>query len=150
MNTTLEISPTLELVRIAIDGRPRWAARTAAGGALLDLDLDSLLQMPLAQARATIDAVSMTDPIDGALLAPVDSQEVWGAGVTYERSREGRKEESSQGAVYDQVYAARRPEVFFKSVAARVVGDGDRDRDPGRLTVERPGARARPGAQLGR
>ena len=58
------------------------------------------------------------------MLAPVDEQEVWAAGVTYERSRDERMAESSEASVYDRVYAAERPEVFFKSTAARVVGPG--------------------------
>jgi 2-dehydro-3-deoxy-D-arabinonate dehydratase len=49
---------------------------------------------------------------------------VWGAGVTYERSRDGRIEESTEGGVYDRIYVARRPEVFFKATASRVVGPG--------------------------
>ena len=49
---------------------------------------------------------------------------MWGAGVTYERSRAGRIEESTEGGVYDRIYVARRPEVFFKATAQRVVGDG--------------------------
>jgi 2-dehydro-3-deoxy-D-arabinonate dehydratase len=44
--------------------------------------------------------------------------------VTYERSRDGRIEESTEGDVYERVYRAQRPEVFFKSTAHRVVGDG--------------------------
>jgi 2-dehydro-3-deoxy-D-arabinonate dehydratase len=49
--------------------------------------------------------------------------EVWACGVTYTRSREARMEESEQSAdVYDRVYDAVRPEVFFKSVAWRTVG----------------------------
>src|SRR3954447_23703292 len=48
------------------------------------------------------------------LRAPVDTQEVWAAGVTYERSRAARMEESTQQDVYDRVYSAERPEVFFK------------------------------------
>lgn len=57
------------------------------------------------------------------LLAPIDSQEVWGAGVTYERSKIARQEESESGGdFYDQVYAADRPELFFKATPSRVVG----------------------------
>jgi 2-dehydro-3-deoxy-D-arabinonate dehydratase len=61
------------------------------------------------------------------LLAPVGSQEVWAAGVTYYRSREARMEESKQaggGSFYDRVYAAERPELFFKAQAQKVVGHG--------------------------
>jgi 2-dehydro-3-deoxy-D-arabinonate dehydratase len=57
------------------------------------------------------------------LLAPIDAQEVWAAGVTYTRSREARMEESQASAdVYARVYDAARPELFFKATAARVAG----------------------------
>jgi 2-dehydro-3-deoxy-D-arabinonate dehydratase len=60
------------------------------------------------------------------LLAPIDGRtEVWAAGVTYERSRTARMAESEQSAdIYDRVYAAERPEIFFKSAAWRVSGPG--------------------------
>ena len=52
--------------------------------------------------------------------------EVWAAGVTYERSRAARMAESEQSAdIYDRVYAAERPELFFKSAAWRVSGPGE-------------------------
>jgi 2-dehydro-3-deoxy-D-arabinonate dehydratase len=59
--------------------------------------------------------------------APIGTQEVWAAGVTYLRSREARMEESqkSGGAdFYDKVYVAERPELFFKALAHRVSGPG--------------------------
>jgi 2-dehydro-3-deoxy-D-arabinonate dehydratase len=60
-----------------------------------------------------------------ALFAPIDAQEVWGAGVTYERSKVARQEESdSGGSFYDLVYRAERPELFFKATPSRVVGPG--------------------------
>jgi 2-dehydro-3-deoxy-D-arabinonate dehydratase len=62
------------------------------------------------------------------ILAPIGSQEVWAAGVTYLRSRNARMEESkdSGGAdFYDKVYAAERPELFFKSLAHRVAAHGE-------------------------
>ena len=50
------------------------------------------------------------------LAAPVENQEVWAAGVTYLRSKSARMEESDFSATaYDRVYAADRPELFFKS-----------------------------------
>jgi 2-dehydro-3-deoxy-D-arabinonate dehydratase len=59
------------------------------------------------------------------LLAPIGTQEVWAAGVTYLRSRDARMEESKDGgSVYDRVYAAERPEIFFKATPHRVVGPG--------------------------
>src|SRR5215813_5039642 len=66
------------------------------------------------------DAVPLADV---RLLAPIDAQEVWGAGVTYERSKVARQEESEQGgSFYDLVYRAPRPELFFKATASRVAG----------------------------
>jgi 2-dehydro-3-deoxy-D-arabinonate dehydratase len=59
------------------------------------------------------------------ILAPIGSQEVWAAGVTYYRSRDARMEESKSsggGDFYDRVYSAPRPELFFKATAERVVG----------------------------
>ncbi len=62
------------------------------------------------------------------ILAPIGSQEVWAAGVTYYRSRSARMEEAKTaggGDFYDRVYAAERPELFFKSTPHRVVGPGE-------------------------
>jgi 2-dehydro-3-deoxy-D-arabinonate dehydratase len=60
------------------------------------------------------------------LLTPVESQEVWAAGVTYLRSKEARMEESEFSAsAYDRVYDAVRPEIFFKSLPDKVVAPGD-------------------------
>jgi 2-dehydro-3-deoxy-D-arabinonate dehydratase len=61
------------------------------------------------------------------VLAPVGNQEVWAAGVTYYRSRNARMEESTDaggGNFYDRVYAAERPELFFKATGRGVVGPG--------------------------
>ncbi len=60
------------------------------------------------------------------LLPPIDSQEVWAAGVTYKRSQTARMEESEAAAsCYDRVYASPRPEIFFKATPHRVRGTGD-------------------------
>jgi 2-dehydro-3-deoxy-D-arabinonate dehydratase len=60
------------------------------------------------------------------LLAPVERQEAWAAGVTYLRSKTARMEESDFSATaYDKVYAAERPEIFFKSLAEKIVGPGE-------------------------
>ena len=79
-------------------------------------DLNQLLE------EATSDR-----PITGnvRILAPVDSQEIWAAGVTYRRSRDARKDESVTTDVYDRVYVAERPELFFKSPAWRVRATGE-------------------------
>src|SRR5687768_9807370 len=60
------------------------------------------------------------------LLPPVDRQEVWAAGVTYQRSKTARMEESETSAsIYDKVYDAPRPELFFKAVPEKVVAPND-------------------------
>jgi len=62
------------------------------------------------------------------ILAPINKQEVWAAGVTYLRSRDARMEESknSGGAtLYDHVYEAERPELFFKAIASRVAAHNE-------------------------
>jgi 2-dehydro-3-deoxy-D-arabinonate dehydratase len=64
-------------------------------------------------------------------LAPIGSQEVWAAGVTYFRSRSARMEESKSaggGDFYDRVYNAPRPELFFKATRHRVAGPGQKVR----------------------
>ena len=63
---------------------------------------------------------------DVRLLTPVESQEVWAAGVTYLRSKQARMVESEFSAdAYDRVYEAARPELFFKSMPEKVVSPGD-------------------------
>jgi 2-dehydro-3-deoxy-D-arabinonate dehydratase len=88
-----------------------------------------LMHLPLDELRATLEAAaSGQEEVDVAtveLLAPLDGRaEVWCAGVTYERSRGARMEESSEQSVYDKVYSADRPELFLKAPAWRVVTDG--------------------------
>lgn len=62
---------------------------------------------------------------DVTLLAPVDRQEIWAAGVTYKRSQIARMEESESAAShYDKVYTADRPELFFKATPHRTSGPG--------------------------
>jgi 2-dehydro-3-deoxy-D-arabinonate dehydratase len=77
----------------------------------------------LAESVGTATGPSV--PGGSRILAPVDEQEVWAAGVTYERSRDARMEESAEASVYDRVYEAERPELFFKAAAWRVRGHGD-------------------------
>lgn len=56
------------------------------------------------------------------LLSPLDAQEVWACGVTYEMSREARMRESEEPTIYGRVYEAARPEIFFKATPHRTVG----------------------------
>jgi 2-dehydro-3-deoxy-D-arabinonate dehydratase len=82
---------------------------------------------PKGLAKYLID--TKTKPIavgEVTLLAPIDGQEVWAAGVTYKRSQVARMEESESGAShYDKVYTAPRPELFFKATPHRVAGPGE-------------------------
>src|SRR5438067_2155935 len=75
--------------------------------------LDALMQLRVAEIRRLIEdpEVVSTSRLDsGELLAPVESQEVWAAGVTYMRSRNARMDEAIARDVYEQVYTAERPE----------------------------------------
>ncbi|NJD11069.1 MAG: 2-hydroxyhepta-2,4-diene-1,7-dioate isomerase, partial [Gemmatimonadetes bacterium] len=77
------------------------------------------------------------------LRAPIDSQEVWAAGVTYWRSRTARMAEARDtggSSCYDRVYEAVRPELFFKAPPWRVVWPGGfiRARRDSRWTVPEP------------
>lgn len=85
---------------------------------------DALVSNPKLAAQA---CQSCHAPEASDLLAPIGSQEVWAAGVTYYRSRSARMEESKDaggGSFYDRVYSAERPELFFKATARRVAGPG--------------------------
>src|SRR3954466_9113248 len=78
-----------------------------------------------------------------ALRAPIGTQEVWAAGVTYFRSRTARMEEAKAGGggdFYERVYSAPRPELFFKATARRVVGPEQpvRVRSDSRWSVPEP------------
>ena len=88
--------------------------------------------MPLADLRRFLEGAAEASGQGAAvtgteLLAPVDGRtEVWACGVTYEVSRDARVEESQHAAtVYERVYDAERPELFFKAAAWRVAGDGE-------------------------
>ncbi|MBB6448640.1 2-dehydro-3-deoxy-D-arabinonate dehydratase [Geomicrobium halophilum] len=87
-----------------------------------DISPSSLVQQSINNGE------KLSDPFDSLqLLVPVEAPEVWAAGVTYQRSREARNYEATEGELdsgtfYDKVYDAERPEIFLKSTAARTVG----------------------------
>ncbi len=71
------------------------------------------------------EALDFTGTDGREWLAPISSQEIWAAGVTYFRSRSARMEESESSGgdrFYDLVYEAERPELFFKATATRARG----------------------------
>jgi len=118
------------LVHLGDGDHSRWAVRREDGGrteeAALPASLADLLALPLAEARSLVESATDWQPVtdEPQILPPVDRQEVWAAGVTYLRSRDGRAEESAHAAMYDLVYDAERPEVFFKATPERVVPPG--------------------------
>ena len=90
-----------------------------------DLTLSALLEMPREKMLQVLRALSKAESAIGELEAPIDPyQEVWAAGVTYLRSRDARKAESTVADMYQKVYEAERPEIFSKSIGWRVSGNG--------------------------
>ena len=119
------------LTKYKITNGSRWAV----DGHFLppDVNLTILLEMPRETMFEVLERLSGDESALGAVLsvskgeeeAPIDpQQEVWAAGVTYLRSRDARKAESSVADMYQKAYEAERPEIFFKSLGWRVSGNG--------------------------
>lgn len=88
---------------------------------------DNLYEWLLTQTETLSPVRFSADQPMPDILAPIGTQEIWASGVTYFRSKEARMEESEKaggGSFYDRVYDADRPELFFKSLAWRAVGNG--------------------------
>src|SRR5260370_28459491 len=87
------------------------AYQRIAGG----LSLDVLLALPVSEIRALLErpgpVIDLHDPV---FQAPIQSQEVWAAVVTYQRCREARSEAAVDADPYNLPYRAERPETFFK------------------------------------
>src|SRR5260370_23907839 len=98
------------------------AYQRIAGG----LSLDVLLALPVSEIRALLErpgpVIDLHDPV---FQAPIQSQEVWAAGVTYQRSREARSEEAVDADPYNRGYGAERPESSFQAPPSRVRGPGE-------------------------
>ncbi len=100
---------------------PRWAL----DGFYLPepFTLSMLLSLPKPAIHALLQSIPIFQEAADRLLPPIEAlQEVWASGVTYLRSRDARQSESDVGDVYQRVYEAARPELFFKSIGWRVVG----------------------------
>jgi 2-dehydro-3-deoxy-D-arabinonate dehydratase len=96
--------------------------RRSAGRVAAAID-ELVTQAETASAVYTAADLGTPDSDQARWLAPVDTQEIWAAGVTYRRSREARQEEAIDGGdVYARVYNAERPELFFKALGAKVIG----------------------------
>lgn len=66
---------------------------------------------------------------DIRITKPMDPPEVWGSGISYEMARERYSEENVAKilgkTIYETVYDAVRPEIFFKATPNRCVGHGE-------------------------
>ncbi|MSO96380.1 MAG: fumarylacetoacetate hydrolase [Thermoleophilia bacterium] len=83
------------------------------------------VESPQGTQAFVADERSLTLEAPATLVRPIDPPEVWCAGVTYERSRDARTEESGSD-VYALVYDADRPELFLKDAQCRrTVGPGE-------------------------
>jgi 2-dehydro-3-deoxy-D-arabinonate dehydratase len=101
----------------------QFAVTTSTGHAVVP-NIPTLTQaMHLTLAELKSATANNSDSVTGELTAPISPEiELWGAGVTYLRSRDARKEESGVPDVYQRVYEADRPELFLKSSAVRARG----------------------------
>ena len=107
-------------------GGARWALDGRYLPSLFTLDL--LLELPTGDVHGLLDNLSLSEDVqeEDRLLPPLEaSHEVWASGVTYLISREARMFESTEADIYDKVYDAERPELFFKASGWRVVGHGE-------------------------
>ena len=88
--------------------------------------MTAVLELSLADLKSAVESSNKKE-CTGNLRAPIAPElELWGAGVTYLRSRDARKEESGVPDVYQRVYESDRPELFFKGNAVRTRGNGER------------------------
>jgi 2-dehydro-3-deoxy-D-arabinonate dehydratase len=120
----------MALWQVLADGGRRLARGPAGQGPqeLLPalLTIDGLLGGPPgALAAALAGPAAGPVPAGAQVVAPVGGQEVWAAGVTYTRSLDARVAESGTPDPYERVYAAERPELFFKAAPGRVRGPGE-------------------------
>ncbi|MEM3329969.1 MAG: fumarylacetoacetate hydrolase family protein [Saccharolobus sp.] len=85
------------------------------GDKIVNLDYETLLN------KFQINDIKITKPLD-----PL---EVWGSGISYEMARERYSEENVARimgkTIYEVVYDAVRPEIFFKATSNRCVGHGE-------------------------
>ena len=98
--------------------------------AITGSDIDSIAESLVGRGGGNV--VSLDELLDPAnpgcpykLFPPIWAPEVWAAGVTYHDSMRERQAESGTPDVYQMVYEADRPEVFFKATAARLVAPFD-------------------------
>ncbi|MEK3823522.1 fumarylacetoacetate hydrolase family protein [Paenibacillus sp. FSL K6-1558] len=125
-----------------LDGEQKWLAAVTddeQAYRLPQTDFMTLIYQAREQGISTAQLVeSAFKPVNKLtddwttlhIVNPIEAPEVWAAGVTYQRSREARNYEATDGKLdattfYDKVYDAERPEIFFKSTAARTIGPNE-------------------------
>lgn len=120
----LQVDATIYDISGSVPSIASWLRQSAGRVAEAIAELEDLINQ--AEGQYAVTAFQAEPALNQPhLLAPVDEQEIWAAGVTYERSREARQEEAQDGGdVYARVYRAERPEIFFKAQGWRVVGPG--------------------------
>src|SRR4030065_46877 len=109
------------LTKHQLEDSERWAM----DGFLLSpaFDFKQLCRMHPSEVSAYLTSLLTSDEFTGRPLPPIEyDQEVWACGVTYSRSRDAREAETDIKNVYDMVYEAKRPELFFKAIGWRVRG----------------------------
>jgi 2-dehydro-3-deoxy-D-arabinonate dehydratase len=111
----------MKLTRHQTPAGPRWAV----DGRALPATFSFTAFMREGAAGMARQLSNADEEIAGANLPPIEAiQEVWASGVTYLRSRDARKAESSVADVYQKVYEAERPELFMKAIGWRVLTSG--------------------------
>ncbi|QPP07074.1 fumarylacetoacetate hydrolase [Streptomyces bathyalis] len=137
------------IVRFADDSGTIRTGVADGTGAIRTFDgtrrIADLLRLSAGELRSLVESAAGTPAVfaegDVVLLPPLDGMmELWAAGVTYERSREARVAESTEQSIYERVYEAERPELFFKAQPWRIVTDGEpiAVRDDSELNVPEP------------
>ena len=109
------------LTKHKINNSERWAL----DGFFLspDFDIKKALNLTAEEFTAALPRMKTDEAAAGDLLPPLEyDHEVWACGVTYSRSRDAREAETDIKNVYDLVYEAERPELFFKAMGWRVKG----------------------------
>ncbi len=105
--------------------RLKYSERWALDGFFLpsDFDIKKSLSLNADEFIAALSGLKSKETAVGYLLPPIEyDHEVWACGVTYSRSRDAREAETHIKNVYDMVYEAKRPELFFKAIGWRVKG----------------------------
>jgi 2-dehydro-3-deoxy-D-arabinonate dehydratase len=114
------------LRRVRSEGRDILVFAAPSGLHPLGATLAELLGAGVDALFTAVDRSLGKPPVAGDVepLPPVDYQEVWASGVTYERSRQARVEEAVVKSAYDLVFEAERPELFMKLAGWRVPAPG--------------------------